>query len=260
MNQLIPCLPGSKLLSKVLFIGYLLEIKSLVSCPDNIFRELYLATLYKFAEYCQAMPYSQTEFSDSYGFLCRQLQLTIAVLKLRRGILLPKNAGAETIAAEEAQWTFALFSAALLTDLYSIQLNREIKIYKADGTIVKEWTFLSGPLNESDHYYQMRFVENKPTKKINIFMGAFIGKVISNMQASWLSENKFLFSQWWGAILQADLPSNDIKALISKAANKAGILLCNEKYKVEENTDLSKIICEQTNSFVLDDITLKGWS
>lgn len=85
--------------------AYLTEIKNLVSCPAKIYSQLYLFTL------------SQFLTLDPHYRLKERLKLTIAVLKLRQGILLPKNAGAETIAAEEAQWTYALFSASLLKGL-----------------------------------------------------------------------------------------------------------------------------------------------
>src|SRR5205807_10243795 len=94
--------------------SYLLELKTLVSCPQDIYQRIYLSATYRLAEFCQAMPVSEAESSKPYSLIERQLRLVLAVLKLRRGNLLPKNAGTETIAAEEAQWTYALFTAALL--------------------------------------------------------------------------------------------------------------------------------------------------
>ncbi len=81
------------------------EIKTLVSCPPKIYSQLYLSTLSQFVIHCPA------------DLLKQRLKLAIAVLKLRQGILLPKNAGAEAIAAEEAQWTYALLSGCLLQKL-----------------------------------------------------------------------------------------------------------------------------------------------
>lgn len=85
--------------------NFLKEIQNLVSCPANIYKQLYLATLSHFIIQCPAHQINQ------------RLTLSIFTLRLRRGILLPKNAGAEAIAAEEAQWTYALFSGALLKGL-----------------------------------------------------------------------------------------------------------------------------------------------
>jgi hypothetical protein len=260
MNILTPCFSGPELLSQDFAKNYLLEIKSLVSCPENIYRQLYLSTLHKLAEYCQAMPFSESEFNDANGFLIRQLQLSIAALKLRRGILLPKNAGAEAIAAEEAQWTYAIFSSALLKDLHNLQLDRVIQLYGAEGSEVKEWSTLFGTLYEKDIYYQMKFIKKKPIDKINIFMAAIIGKVISFIPEKWIRENKYLFSQWWEVLLHEASPNNDIEILIHKAADKAGILLCSKKNEEDKDINLSKKVCDENNTFIIDDIPLNGWS
>ncbi|MEO8402601.1 MAG: TraI domain-containing protein [Gammaproteobacteria bacterium] len=99
------------------FKSYVFEIKNLISCPEDIYQELYLKTLFNLVEFIQ-----------SIDFLDQQLKLAITALKLRRGVLFPKNAGTEKISAEEAQWTYALFSAALLKDLYLLQDNNNLDI------------------------------------------------------------------------------------------------------------------------------------
>lgn len=90
---------------------YFIEIKNLVSCPDKIYSQLFLATLSQFIIQCPVET------------LKERLKLSIAVLKLRQGILLPKNAGAEAIADQDAQWTYALFTASLLKGLHPNSFN-----------------------------------------------------------------------------------------------------------------------------------------
>lgn len=102
----------------------LTEIKNLISCPPKIYSQLYLSTLSQFIIQCP-----EELQKDLFN-------LSIAVLKLRRGILLPKNAGAEAIAAEEAQWTYALFSASLLKTLNE-DIQRKIIPKIADEWLVK---------------------------------------------------------------------------------------------------------------------------
>src|SRR5579871_5093084 len=113
------CLSGQKVIELTHIKHYVNEIRNLVSASHEVYDALYLATLYRLAEFCQAMPFSHMQFNVPYGMLKRQLTLTIAVLKIRRGKLLPKNAGTETISAEDAAWTYALFSSSLLCDIYS---------------------------------------------------------------------------------------------------------------------------------------------
>ena len=118
--EIIPSLSGRELLRKPEVMHLIHTIQTLISAPNKTYQKLYLSTLYNLAEFCQAMPYSENEFDCSYGFLIRQISLALAALKLRRGILFPKNAGAEAIAAEEAQWTYAIFAGSLVRNLYQL--------------------------------------------------------------------------------------------------------------------------------------------
>jgi hypothetical protein len=88
--------------------SYIEQIKNLVSCPPKIYCLLYLATLKQ------------------------RLQTTVIALKIRLGLLLPKNAGAEVISAEEAQWTYAIFSACLLKGLDYALIKKIIPIIAID--------------------------------------------------------------------------------------------------------------------------------
>ncbi len=94
---------------------YLPQIKNLISCPDDIFQNLYLKTLFNIVKLDH--------------LLDERLKFTITALKLRRGMLFPKNAGTEKISAEEAQWTYALFSAILLKDIYELQQVKNLDAF-----------------------------------------------------------------------------------------------------------------------------------
>jgi hypothetical protein len=236
-NKFMVCLSGIELLQKPKFQPYFSEIRNLVSCPDNIFRKLYLSTLYSFAEFCQAMPFSKIEFNTAYGFLERQLKLVIAVLKLRRGLLFPKNAGTEQISEEEAQWTYALFSGSLLKDVHLLQSDREVYMHKADGEQTGIWLSLSGSLYKRDIYYSMKFVPKNLTINRDILMAALSGSVCPPEAVNWLSSNSYLFKQWWSVILHQASPENDIEKIIHMAAEKAGIALLGQSISTD-NADL----------------------
>lgn len=94
---------------------YLPQIKNLISCPDGIFQDLYLKTLFNIMK--------------SGHLFDEKLKLTITALKLRRGMLFPKNAGTEKISAEEAQWTYAIFSAILLKEIYGLQQDKKLDAF-----------------------------------------------------------------------------------------------------------------------------------
>ena len=236
-NKFTICLSGIELLQQPKLQPYFSEIRNLVSCPDNIFRKLYLSSLYNFAEFCQAMPFSKTEFNTAHGFLERQLKLVIAVLKLRRGLLFPKNAGTEQISEEEAQWTYALFSGSLLKDLHQLQSDREVYMHKADGEQTGIWLSLSGSLYKRDIYYSMKFVPKNLTINRDILMAALSGSICPPEAVNWLSNNSNLFKQWWSVILHQASPENDIEKIIQTAAEKSSIALLGQSVSTD-NIDL----------------------
>ena len=158
----------------------------------------------------------------------RQLQLSIATLKLRRGLLLPKNAGAETIAVDEAQWTYAIFLAVLLRNLHYVQRDRSVSLHFENGERVSRWNPLSGSLYENNFYYSVIFSPQAHIENTDIFMAAISGRIVPAMAFRWLASNAVLNECWWNAILQKSLISCDIEKLIVSAADKLGFSLVYE--------------------------------
>jgi hypothetical protein len=260
MSIVMPWLSGHEILNQADLKNQLNEIKSLISCPDDIYNQLYLSILKRLAEYCQAMPFSETEFNCDYGFLNRQLKLASTVLKIRRGILFPKNAGAEKIASEESQWTYGLFSGALLKDLYQLHLNREVQLFDENKSKLKIWSAISDSLSENKYLYEMQFVTKKTDINIHTTMEAFIKIMISQVSRGWIYKNQFLFSQWWDVLLHISSGSNDIEEIIAKSAGKVAISLASIQSTLNTKINPLGHESEQVNHLILDDNLLKGWS
>jgi hypothetical protein len=245
INGLKPCLSGETIFKFEGLNHYIHEIKNLISCPAGIYDDIYLTTLYRLAELCQAMPYSTSELNVSYGLLERQLNLAIAALKLRRGVLLPKNAGAGTIALEEPQWTYAIFSGSLLKDLFVLQNDRNVCLYKETGERIGGWTPLSGTLYQQSLYYDMSYSEKKGVVSASILMAAISGRIIPPMAIRWLSDNENLFKEWWNTILHVETGIiNNIDQLITEAAKKLDMQLFvrEEIACITPTVDTSKLI------------------
>jgi hypothetical protein len=224
-NGLTLCLSGVELLQKENIKRYFVEIKNLVSCPDNIYRELYLTTLYRLAEFCQTMPFLENDFNNDCGFLERQLKLAVAALKLRRGSLFPKNAGTERISSEESQWTYALFSGSLFKDLYKLSGNRTVQLYESNGEPSGLWAPVLGPLYGQAAYYSTNFSDEIPVVSQDILMTIFSGQVLPSVSIRWLFTNVGLFGQWWDVIIHKVSQENVIENIIREAAKKSGIIL-----------------------------------
>jgi hypothetical protein len=222
--ELIPCLSGKHLL-KTASPYYLQEVKNLVSCPNSLFEELYVTTIYNLAEFCQAMPFSATDFNQSYEFLKRQFNLSIMTLKIRRGLLLPENSDIESIAAEEAQWTYALFSASLLKNMDRLQSDRTVDRFQLQGDYIGEWNPITGSLYKNCFFYTMQFAPKNSTQNADVFMAALTEHIIPEPAKKWLQNNDFLFEQWWEAILNESQVTNPIEAVIKLAGEKSGVIM-----------------------------------
>jgi hypothetical protein len=222
-NGLTLCLSGVELFQKENLKRYFVEIKNLVSCPDNI---------------CQTMPFLENDFNNDCGFLERQLKLAVAALKLRRGSLFPKNAGTERISSEESQWTYALFSGSLLKDLYKLSGNRTVLLYESNGDPSGSWSPVLGPLYGHAAYYSTNFSGEIPVVSQDILMTIFSGKVLPSVSIRWLFNNADLFSQWWDVIIHKVSEDNVIENIIQEAAKKAGVILFEQSIM---NTDFTSV-------------------
>ena len=219
------CMIGRNIFKEKNLNQYLDSIKSLVSCPNAIYEQLYLATLHCLAEFCQAMAFSKESYNKKFGLLERQLQLAETALKIRRGILLPKGATIERISVEEAQWTYALFAGSLFKDLNQIESDREVILYDSNNERIGTWLPLSGSLYEPDTYYDYSFMQKKALPKGDIFGGVLIGRIIPPTAIRWLAENENIFTAWWEVMLNQSREENSIETIIYLAAQKIGINL-----------------------------------
>ena len=218
----IQCLSGKKLFQNKKLNQLEMTISNLVSVPKKVYESLYVCMLHRFAEFCQAMPFSKEQHADNFGLIERQLHISMTVLKLRRGLYFPKNAETEVITAEEAQWTFALFSVALMKHIYQIETDREIKLFYINKEYIGPWSPLSGCLYEENIFYEMKYLNEKKLNS-DFFMAAISGRIIPAIAFRWLSENNYLYKIWWDSILQQKDEVNEIDQVIEEALLKLNI-------------------------------------
>lgn len=213
-----PCLLGDQVIKQG--AGELAkQIRGLVSVTNDIYNELYLSTLHRFAEFCQIMPLNET--GDNFSLLTQQLKLCIGTLQLRRGLLLPKGASSETIAEQEPLWTFALFSASLLYQIYEIQDDRQIFLYNAQGECIGLWHPISGPLYEPNTYFTIEWKDSEKFANTTL-MASIATRVIDAGIIHWLSQEYTLLDLWWNAITTHDTNNFYIK-IVQEAIEKLNL-------------------------------------
>ena len=106
---------------KVLWIAersdHLDRIHQQTSLPKELFEQLFLIPLQRYAARVQKMPAQQKPYAYPGGFLDHSLALIEGALRLRRSRLLPAGAAPEEQAQQAEAWSAALVYAALLDEM-----------------------------------------------------------------------------------------------------------------------------------------------
>jgi hypothetical protein len=218
-HNLHPCLQGTQIFSLPNINSCALELRQLISAPNDIYKELYLPTLHSFMEFCQAMP-ADMQNPIPYSLLKRRLELAIATLKLRRGQMLPQHSNSEAVAEQEPLWTYALFTVSLLIQINHIQSDRSIELYKNKHEKLGVWHPMVGSLYETGTYY--RIIPKMPVLQVNveILQTELLGKIIPGIGMRWLSACSGVFKLWLEAITGTIATNNALVRLIREAAQK----------------------------------------
>jgi hypothetical protein len=214
---LLPCLTGAQILTEKTIAPLVIELKNLVSVPTALYDTLYLTSLKRIAEFCQAMPWC--EKSQPYTLLIEQMRLCCAVLKQRQGLMLPQGSSAERIAEQEPLWTFAFFTAALLFCLSEIQYDRAITLFNANGSDKTAWHPVWGTLYQDKKFYAVTWQPYYVLPN-NSLHGALINHLLPQTALHWLAGSANVFSVWWQAVCDGEDKNNIITQVITDVAQK----------------------------------------
>ena len=104
----------------------------------------------QYAEIVQLLPASEAHHhAHAGGLLAHTLEVVLAAVTWRNGVLLPLGAGSEQIDAERDHWTYVVFFAALLHDIGKILADLKVT-WKSRAVAVEEtrWMPVAGSLAE----------------------------------------------------------------------------------------------------------------
>jgi hypothetical protein len=92
------------------------------------------------AELVQLQPVTDSsQYNCSGGRVRRSLVTALRALDYRRGQILPRNAPPETLGALAHRWTYAVFAAALLRDLWTDQSEVSMRMFECWVPTVIQW-------------------------------------------------------------------------------------------------------------------------
>lgn len=217
--DLHPILSASKIVQNSYVAEKLYEVKQLVSVTQDEWESYYLATIYRFAEYVQALPDRMfVEYSGHYGLLSHALDRAVAALKLRRGYMLPFGGDTETCYREQDIWTLAIFIASLFIGVWQVPARSEVTIYDKNSMEDSKWNALLGlsMSNESGAYYKA-VVLNNSNECLSKLNHILVRALLPLQVLSLLSAHQNLFYQWLEYLFSKSNDKNALFVIINKA-------------------------------------------
>ncbi len=215
-KALWPCLSGEVISSRPEIKPQCDELESLISAPVELYIALYETTLWRFMEFCQAMPQDILQ-PHPYSLLNTALSTAINALKLRRGAMLPRHSNSETIAEQEPLWTYALFTASLWANWPNMQTDRTISLYKSEQEFLGFWHPVAGCLYEPKMFYKILLQPHSANIDNVVCLASALGKIIPSVGLRWLTSELKVWSNWWEMITQTAGERNELKSLIKVA-------------------------------------------
>lgn len=209
----MPLLNTDELIATVGLENTIRSIKRLVSVSEKHWNVLYKPALDSYIELCQLAPASVAHHhAGPGGLIAHTLESVDFGLRLRKPLVLPRNADPDTTARQEHVWTYAVFCAVLLHDNGKLATTTRLRL--EDGRL---WSPLAGsPVKSGCRYYSIEFVQ-APYKLHSRVANAGL-RIFPESGIAWLSQFPEIMSQVI-AYLYGDLYESGIVGEIAHAAD-----------------------------------------
>lgn len=186
----MPLLIAENLIPTVGLENTIRSIKRLVSVSDKHWNVLYKPAIDTYIELCQLAPASVAHHhAGPGGLIAHTLESVDMALRLRKPLVLPRNADPDTTAHQEHIWTYAVFCAVLLHDNGKLATTTRLRL--EDGRL---WSPLAGsPIRSGCKHYSIEFV-TAPYKLHARVANAGL-RILPESGIAWLSQFPEIMSQ-----------------------------------------------------------------
>ena len=213
INQSTPifsaCLTGKKILLDVNHHQAWQTFREFIPISDEDFEHYYTAVLITFAEYVQTLPASQHVFYATPGGFF-QLGLDRAMIATKLALQAYQDFEGRTpdqLTVQDLTELFAVFSAALLSDLGLLMLRFQIKINDHSGVINDYNPYFGSMLNQGQSFtFQFRPNElvDWPAPASLVLARQIMSQSQANYQESgfaWISRYHDVLQLWYAMLL-----------------------------------------------------------
>ncbi len=215
--QQLPILSASELIQACGYAPDLPELFRLVGVQEQHFDNLYLSSLYAFAEAVQLAPASESHHHAGPGGLLKHtLEVVHNALQLRKAYQLPRRGEPETIVAQEHAWTFGVFAGALLHDAGKVMSRSPLLISLSDGT-ERPWNPHDRQLMDiAPVSYRIAF-KDAPYRAHNRYALTLFSVILPSIARGWLTNYPHILSQLVAYLWGDEFESGDIGEIVVKA-------------------------------------------
>ncbi|MDR0770600.1 MAG: TraI domain-containing protein [Burkholderiales bacterium] len=180
------------------------------SMSKPMFQKLYLAPIYRYAEFVQEFPASENHH-HAYpgGMLDHGLELMYHGLKLRQGYLLPPGAAPEDQSKQTEAWSAGIAYGGLLHDVGKVVVD--IVVETSDGKLWHPW---QGAIAKP---YRFRYIKGRDYKLHSATAGMFGQHILGPEVMTWLSG----FPELWQGLLYLLAGNYEQAGVVGEIVGKA---------------------------------------
>ncbi len=184
-STLFPILRADQIIPESEMMTYVKKIKKFVQLPDAYFDKYYQTLINNFVEHVQVLP---VQYGEHLGGLLQD--------GLRHGYMALKLLIDTETKPSTPLYTYAVFSVALLADVYHIMGNQKAMISDAEGKFIAEWCPYHSSMIGKGDYYKLREFSRVPESLKHAANPIIATNILPELGLSWLSSDTSIFDMW----------------------------------------------------------------
>lgn len=167
------------------------EIIKLLAQPDEFFQEAVTDLLENYAEFVQLIPgEDEPKLGGLLDLGLRRAQLVLELM--REGEAVPE--------IHDPLFLYATFSAALLSEVSQVFVNKKIIFADFAGNYLNDWSPFTDSMLVQAEYYRVR-PYYLPPAQISPYMTPLLARqLLPTAVFNWLANDLFIFEQWLAAL------------------------------------------------------------
>lgn len=188
-GHLLPVLRAGELLGNPRLQSLIEDVQKLCKLPNDYFESLYETAIHNFAEFVQILPMKVNR--PLSGLLNQSLARANLVLK---NFILEQGKNIDPL------WNYAVFTAALFSDVSKVIINQKIIIVDKEGNFIDDWRPFEGSMVSLGKYYKIYPIANVFERLRHTITPLLARQLLPELGFLWLTSDPKVFADWMDAL------------------------------------------------------------